>query len=142
MSKRRILTVVVALLLVCGVYFLLPTCKPTLYGECFVSGELEVQAGFNEDRTEVWYAVVNHTDRDIVYDFVVLERLTGDGWQEVLTRTFQRQSEIGRTAVEHYFPAGETKQGSFPLADLRMRDAEHYRVVFPLVGNVIASAQF
>ena len=142
MPKRRILIFAVMLFLVCCVYFMLPTCKPTLYGECFVSDELEVQAGFNEDRTEVWYAVVNRTDRDIVYDFVVLERLTDDGWQEVLARSFQRQSEIGRTAVERFFPAGETTAGSIRLTDLRMADAAQYRIVFPLAGNLIACAQF
>ena len=57
MPNRRIIIIAVVILLVCGVYFLLPTCKPTLYGECFVSGELEVQAGFNEDCSEVLYTV-------------------------------------------------------------------------------------
>ena len=51
--------------------------------------------------------------------------------------------KVGRTAVERFFPAGETTAGSIRLTDLRMADAAQYRIVFPLTGtNVIASAQF
>ena len=50
---------------------------------------------------------------------------------------------VGRTAVERFFPAGETTAGSIRLTDRRMADAAQDRIVFPLTGtNVIASAQF
>ena len=143
MKNRRTVVFAAAILLVCVIYFLLPTSKPTLYGDYIVSGELEVQAGFNEDCSEVLYTVINRSDHHIDYDFAVLECMTDDGWQEVLTRSFQRQSEIGRTAEQAFFPAGETTQGSIPLVDLRHKNTTQYRIVFPLTDTEqIASVQF
>ena len=143
MKNRRIVILVLVLLLVCSAYFLRPIHKPTLYDSYAVSDTLTVQAGFNKNRTEVWYAIANLTDQDIDYDFAVLEYWTENGWQEVPTRAFQRQSEIGRTADQTFFPADKTTAGCIPLTDLRMPDIDHYRIVIPLTDtNTIAVGTF
>ena len=113
----------------------LPASKPSLYEGHEISDDMIVYAQFNEDRSEVGYLAYNTTDYTILYDFAVLECRTENGWQEILTRSFQRQSEIDRTADQPFFSASWLSEGVIPLDDLRLIDAEAYRLVFPLTDT-------
>lgn len=132
MESRRFAVIV----LICITYFLLPTCKPTLYDDHFVSGELEIEARFNEDRSMVLYTATNLTDRDILYECVVLECQIEDDWYEILNILFQRQTPHSYTAHDSPacgldFPAGESVQGSLSVEHLHLANRSAYRLVFP-----------
>lgn len=147
--RRYIRSICMGVFVFAAIYLLaillsLSADKPSLYTDCEVSDDLIVYAEFSDDRRQIGYLACNTAETSIPFDLAVLEYRTEDGWQEVLTRTFRRQSETGRTADQLFFSASDIREGILPLNQLRLVEAEAYRLVFPLTGtnSVAVSMEF